>query len=46
MDYDFCELSKNFFLMWTIFNVCMEYITKLLLLYVFFFFFEKLIYLF
>ena len=39
MDYDFCELSKNVFLTWTIFNVCIEYITKLVLLYVFFFFF-------
>ena len=39
MDYDFCELSKNVFLMWTIFNVCIEYITKLVLLYVLVFFF-------
>ena len=42
MDYDFCELSKNVFLTWTIFNVCIEYITKLVLLYVFFFFFAFL----
>lgn len=41
-DYDFCELSKNVFLTWTIFNVCIEYITKLVLLYVFFFFFAFL----
>ena len=50
MDYDFRELSKNVFLMWTIFNVCIEYITKLVLLYVLVFFFfcflKKIIYLF
>ena len=43
MDYDFCELSKNVFLTWTIFNVCIEYITKLVLLYVLVFFFFLLL---